>query len=250
MRNPCDLYISLAHYGGAKGHTGRPWWPNWYGGDWASKATNPVPDINYTVWPPQIGTPGADIRRNVPVAMMEAYVYAARRAASGVGWYSFMLWEQVVAGECLFSQFVDKHGKEHTFNRTEKGSTLWKACYGDPARVKRYTHALTLHVSSSTRMLCSLLLLLLLLLQLLHQLLHCNCTQRDTTPRTKSNLSTRNQLHPTTHACVYGAEHTRSHPMCVLLRTAAMGANVLLCRGRRVAVVQSAMLVCAGDFAL
>ena len=153
MRNPCDLYISLAHYGGAKGHTGRPWWPNWYGGDWASKATNPVPDINYTVWPPQIGTPGADIRRNVPVAMMEAYVYAARRAASGVGWYSFMLWEQVVAGECLFSQFVDKHGKEHTFNRTEKGSTLWKACYGDPARVKRYTHALTLHVSSGTRML-------------------------------------------------------------------------------------------------
>ena len=29
MRNPCDMYLSLAHYGGAPGHVARPYYPSW-----------------------------------------------------------------------------------------------------------------------------------------------------------------------------------------------------------------------------
>ena len=29
MRNPCEMYVSLAHYGGAPGHVARPYYPSW-----------------------------------------------------------------------------------------------------------------------------------------------------------------------------------------------------------------------------
>ena len=132
MRNPCDLYVSIAHYGGAPGHVARPWFPKWYGLNETVHA-NPVPE--YTTYDRKLYTPASvtTIRHNIPVQMLEDYVMAAQRKASQVGFYSFLFWEQIVRPECHYQQFVGKDGAYKwpgDTTLTEK----WEFCYGDTNR--------------------------------------------------------------------------------------------------------------------
>ena len=67
--------------------------------------------------------------------MLAAYVTNAQRKLSKVGWYSFMMWEQILAPECLFSNFVDSAGLP-TYNTSEKKRAQHELCYGRNHRVQ------------------------------------------------------------------------------------------------------------------
>ena len=48
--------------------------------------------------------------------------------------YSFMLWEQIIAPECLYADFVDKNGHLRT-DMPEALQTTYDKCYGRRTRI-------------------------------------------------------------------------------------------------------------------
>jgi len=70
----------------------------------------------------------------IPTATLLIARLAVRRQRSGIGWYSFMLWDQVVSPECWFQKFVSKNGS-YTYDTSPSTTAQWEECYQvDPRR--------------------------------------------------------------------------------------------------------------------
>ena len=131
MRNPCSMYVSLAHFQGHNELHTKPWRASMFGQYSPSTADEPCPDSAREVDSRMCTRRHSRNAFLSKTGSMQAYILAAARSREHVGWYSYYIWSALVAPECHHDRFKEDD------NQLGNHTARYEACYGNPRRIER-----------------------------------------------------------------------------------------------------------------